>query len=209
MLDWIRNFLSERDIEKPDHRPLFQYRVSEEEYNQLIDLLKAQNPAVRHNLFTDRLFVLYASEWWRRNYSGGAWAWRSITDPLGWTNLSHAKLAEMVRAGLKYWGRPLLTYQDANTAFLLSIVIEGGFPVNILETSGNKLTRYLKALLNDFASFRGSGISTQKLAEDLANYLPKGFRRPGVYQLAANLVTRIDELADSLDLKKDPFKQLE
>lgn len=210
MLDWLTHFLARNDLEKPDGRTLFRYRATDEEYRGLLDVLSHADPlALKKSLVLDRLFVLFASEWWRRNYSGGAWSWRSITEPLNWPALSHKQLSTIVASGLRYWQRPLLTYQDMSNAFLLSIVLEGGLPVNILETAGNSLTRYLRALLDDFSTYRGSGIATEKLAEDIAHYLPQGFRRQGVYQLAAQLTEVIFELADLLDSRDDPFGQLE
>ena len=208
-MDWTGDFFLRRGIDGPDGRSLFQYRLVEDEYKALTQFLCNQDPSRKLDLSISSAFVLFASEWWRRNYNGGSWAWRSITDPLGWQVLDHPILAQMVRKGLRFWNRPLLTYESAGTGYLLSIILEGGLPVNILETSGNNLTRYLKALLNEFATYRGSGIPIEKLAADLGRFLPQGFRRAGVYKLSADLIASIDELSSNLDLKQDPFKQLE
>ena len=213
--EWLRQFLDqeERRLQAPDGRPLFQYRVSASEYQQLHDLLaKAQTTntyPTSYIDFTERLFVLYAAEWWRRNYSGGPWAWRMITDSLNWEFPPQVKCSDIVRRGLKYWKRPLLNYEELGNAFLLSIVLEGGLPVKILESASNNLARYLKALLDDYATYRGSGIPPVKLAEDLGRYLPKGFRRVDVYQLAASITECIYNLSGSLESRDDPFTELE
>ena len=81
-LQWLNEFFQKRKISdlKPDGRPLFASRCTLDEYESLKSLLVEAERTVPgttihqgYSLSTGYLFTLYCSEWWRRNYSGGAW----------------------------------------------------------------------------------------------------------------------------------------
>ncbi|MCZ6803111.1 MAG: STY4851/ECs_5259 family protein [Proteobacteria bacterium] len=210
---WVTNFLDSRELVSPDGRPLFQYLLSQDEFNELQDILSSIDTidlrSNRHSLNTQNLFLIYASDWWRRNYRGGAWSWRLITDSLAWDDVPYPVPIYLVKSGLKYWKRELQHYGDSRNAYLLSVVLEGGFPINILETANNSLTRYLKAVLDDYATYYGSGIPTTRIAEGFSQYLPKGFRRDAVYRLASNVVEVIYDLSKLLTNNENPFQELQ
>ena len=68
--DWYQTFLASRNLESPTSRPLYNYRVTDEEYaslkSALADYVGKFNFYQALNSMFSALFVLYASEWWRR-----------------------------------------------------------------------------------------------------------------------------------------------
>lgn len=128
--DWLINFLQNRKCldNVPDGRPLFAYRCNLEEYNELKYLLEKpeliSTRAEKCFCLKECLFVLYCSEWWRRNYTGGPWKWDPITSSLGW-DLQWSETVDMVAKGLRYWRRDLIQ-TGAGTQYFLSVACEGG-----------------------------------------------------------------------------------
>ena len=82
--DWLVEMLSKRGLSAPDGRMLFKYRLSQEEYVSARDVLHVAWLASSNSVqflsarTTCALFVLYAAEWWRREYAGGPWRWTPI-----------------------------------------------------------------------------------------------------------------------------------
>ena len=81
--DWVADFLRKSRIASPDGRSLYAYRMSADEYQKLRQKLIGivhcyQMGSLVKNKFFRGAFVLYAAEWWRREYQGGAWRWDDI-----------------------------------------------------------------------------------------------------------------------------------
>jgi len=71
---WIMELLNSRNLERPDGRMLYGYRLSNEDYKSLREILaytadfgELDEVSSRIRGFSP-LFVLYAAEWWRREY---------------------------------------------------------------------------------------------------------------------------------------------
>lgn len=84
--EWIDTILQRHGIEKPDGRPLYQYRLNDQEFSDLTSLLKLSALLGINNitkmLFWDAAFVMYAAEWWRRYYKGD-WGWEGVFGSIG------------------------------------------------------------------------------------------------------------------------------
>ena len=74
--DWKRKLLANHDLERPDRRALYQYRVTEAEFIELENLLREWLGKLLNKFDLGQitrltgfsaLFVLYAAEWWRRH----------------------------------------------------------------------------------------------------------------------------------------------
>lgn len=73
--DWIVEMLSKRDLRQPDGRNLYQYRITDVEFDDLEMFLRNYvqvgqtyigfSKLAKHPWFPV-LFVLYGAEWWRR-----------------------------------------------------------------------------------------------------------------------------------------------
>ena len=89
--DFLMVLLRRHHLSAPDQRPLFDYRLSQADYFDLQQKLQT-NIALQGTMarWAERslnwpvrqapaaAFVLYATEWWRREYAGGAWSWPKI-----------------------------------------------------------------------------------------------------------------------------------
>jgi hypothetical protein len=92
-------FLSRRGLASADGRPLYAYRCTSEEQ---LGLQKVLERTAFEDLSRDQLtsmaplFVLYASDWWRRFHVGGSWKWESILNSI---DLPIVSLNELYPAG--------------------------------------------------------------------------------------------------------------
>ena len=137
LLEWINKLLQRHGLEKPDGRPLYQYRVNDQEFSELTKLLKQSTESGVSNidkvLFWDAVFVMYAAEWWRRCYDGN-WGWCEVFGSID-INYEYLRIDErnsLVKAGLHRWGRIVRKVGDKRK-FLGTIATEGGLPLNQLK----------------------------------------------------------------------------
>ena len=114
-LEWRDKLLHRAGIEKPDGRPLYQYRVTDEEFEMLKSALSdiadqvSNNNALKHSLFS-LAFVIYGAEWWRRHYAGN-WRWEDIFSSFGAdvSRLTPNQRGYLVETGLRRWQRKVRT----------------------------------------------------------------------------------------------------
>ncbi|WP_420554264.1 hypothetical protein [Neptuniibacter marinus] len=91
---WLKGFFKNhnRNLDGPDGRALYAYQLKETEFDFLSALLSnsiaSKVGCVSFNTGTERLFVLYAAEWFRRRYEGGTWKWEEVFKSLDWPTLS-------------------------------------------------------------------------------------------------------------------------
>ena len=104
---WIDAFFARHSINCPDARPLYSYRCSDNEFEEMGDILRSRAKQTMSRVDA-ALFCLYAAEWWRRNHRGGSWKWAGILDATGRTSISFPQLYKIVENGLRYWQREIL-----------------------------------------------------------------------------------------------------
>ena len=75
---WISRFLSEKGLDAPDGRPLFAYKTTEAQYNELKQCLRAVPSFAIGSADYCQVWLLFAAEWWKREYAGGAWRWAPL-----------------------------------------------------------------------------------------------------------------------------------
>jgi hypothetical protein len=205
-VDWKRNLLSRRQLSRPDERNLYQYRLSEEEFNDLEHLLRGwlgklsrhELSRISHLTGFPGLFVLYAAEWWRRRFDGSHWSWDPIlcavnAKPEEWTPLQRS---ECVRLGLQAWG--LVLKETGGLRFLGAVAVQGGLPLRLLAEARGKIGQLLGQVLKQ----AGNGSITQAdllaWVESLQDNLPKSYRQAVIYTLLADvawIVLRLKEEA--------------
>lgn len=220
--NWLSGFFSahDRNIERPDGRALYAYQLQEVEFSFIEIFLSTAltSKAGRHEWIagTDRLFVLYAAEWFRRLYDGGTWKWDDVFKALDWPMLSAQERQKLAKDGLRYWKRDVFRRDSGHAAYLMTVVTEGGFPMRLVDQENTHLNRYLKAVLSDYTKLAESGIDAFKIASGHGDRLPLTFRKEPVYQLAADTIEVIYEYANRLSElqagKKDEidaFEELE
>ena len=147
-LNWYHEFLAKRGMQRPNGQMLFHYRASSSEYLSLRALffnnLASLNgrPWKLTSSAECSLFVLYASEWWRREYAGGAWRWTRIFESLTSEPyyIDALERTDAVERGLRAWGhRPSVEGKK----YLGAIVAQGGLPLKMLAQGDGAITRLL------------------------------------------------------------------
>lgn len=122
------------------------------------------------------LFVLYASEWWRRRYyDGSGFAWRPITDTISMDEFGGilTKGALCIRRGFSQWNIKL---NDNGLRYLGSVAYQGGLPMQLLSTAHGNIGRLLSNVLHHVANNQVNSIEIEGLV-DSANQIPMAYRR--------------------------------
>lgn len=203
---WIKELLNNRNLERPDGRMLYGYRLSNEEYKSLREMLaytvdfgELDEVSSRIRGFS-ALFVLYAAEWWRREYQGGAWRWTSIISAFGGNakELDAAARTKCVISGFAFWGhRP----DGEGKKFFGAIVAHGGLPLKLIGQGGGKLASIMDYTLRLAARYHWDSLQIVNAIEERAEELPTdSLRRPEIYQLIANMVATVLELKQEFRL---------
>ena len=214
---WLHNFLSNRQLATPDGRPLYAYHCRTQEYNSLELILSSVRVLDKYYSFSklhiiypgiDRLFVLYSSEWWRRNYTSGAWKWQPIFDSINWPELDLNTRGRIVQRGLSYWKRELIK-QSGHREFLLTVACEGGLPINLVQKDTGYLRAYLRALLRDYGTYAAAGVDAVELAGIHLSYLPRSLQQHILQEIAGNLIQSVWELQSHVTDAKNPVGQLD
>jgi hypothetical protein len=132
---WLDKFLNDRSIDRPDGRPLFRYRMTDLEFEGTRPLLRDLHRRGRLT-HADResgaLFVIFGAERFRRKADSTFHVWDKLAPGI-LSEIPWSSKRDLTQFGLRYWGRPL-SKSDHAREFLLSIALEGGFPVRVLIT---------------------------------------------------------------------------
>lgn len=146
--DWFHAFLRARGMDKANGQMLFRYRATQAEYQELKAIFSARFAALAgapwryESNAESALFVLYASEWWRREYAGGAWRWTSIFESLTTDSyrVDPLERSAIVELGLRAWGhRP----SEDGKKYLGAIVAHGGLPLKLLARGDGVISHLL------------------------------------------------------------------
>ena len=176
-----------------DGRPLFAYRISDQQYEDLqVALRKSLALQRRASIAAD--FVLWASEKYRRDFDGGTFTWSFLTEPLG-CNLEQADLREITVAGLKAFRRLPSRTLAGTTQYLRTIAAEGGIPVRLMTMRGG----YQAALVGIVADIGRLGLTCPQqqalgMAARRAARLPAGYRTEEFYERFVDFAREILEL---------------
>ena len=206
--DFKKGLLEKRGLQHPDGRSLYQYRLSTEEFNELEALLRKWlgmlgelelSDIIRLTGFPE-LFVLYASEWWRRRYDGSGFRWEPIlhdlgVDPDGWTPTQRS---ETVRTGLREWH--LEVRRTGGLRFLGTVAVQGGLPLRLLSEARGGVGRLLHRVLE---LAQGRDVPAESIhcwVESLKTLLPKSYRQDAIYALLAGMVETALELKQEAGL---------
>ncbi|PRY22295.1 hypothetical protein CLV58_1468 [Spirosoma oryzae] len=143
--EFLNQFLTRRNLKQSTDKPLYTYKTSQTEYERLKTVLKTALPADS----TSACFVLFATEWWRRNYSGGHWEWEPILAEIGHPNwLTPARRGATMNNGCRFWQRAIFQHDDGPNSLLGTLFFESGLPLRMLKSDG-----YISDLLRKAFSF--------------------------------------------------------
>jgi hypothetical protein len=182
----------------PDGRRLHAYRLTNAQFGSLQqDLSRRGSYSSLEIGHSPGLFVLWASEWFRRSYAGGMRRWDDLAQALGLPTPGQTRqnmLRDVTRKGLQQWLRPV--YSDSMTQYLATLAREGGFPACAVAGGAQG---WAKAVLEVVvAALMGSPAAGE--AEALALARQQKGRLPGIFsddefiQLCADLAFAIVQL---------------
>jgi hypothetical protein len=202
--EWYKTFLTKRHLEFPDGRSLYEYRVSDNEFNILKVVLI--NCPINHDSYQlwDVCFVLYASEWWRRNYSEGAWSWEPILKSVDKRIDKPALRSSLVESGFKKWNRKIFKDSEGKSDYLVTIIVECGLPTETLTKEGAWLKRLITQSFKEYHDISSSENSPQDFVRRIAEEItvPKSLQKVGFYSLIGRIVMELRALKLKYQLHK-------
>lgn len=194
---WLHAFLGARRLPRPDGRPFYRYRMADSEYERAKTILRhlassggLGNPDTR----AGALFVAYCAEWFRRESGSTFLRWDDPAPDL-FPSVPYASKQALTTSGLAYWRRPLRRSTYARE-FLLTVALEGGFPVRILaEGARGWLKEYLRAIMRRAIAWR---VNTPEeilaIAEEERGRMRKSYQHDDFVALCSELVASLLEL---------------
>lgn len=207
--DWRKILLEKRGLNAPDSRPLYQYRLTEQEFSELEGFLqdKIALYSTRSGLdyISERpgypeLFVLYCSEWWRRRYDGTGYAWEPILTDLGAdsSTWNANDRSECVRAGLHGW--KLRTLRTGGHRYLGAVALQGGLPLRLLADERGRISQVISRVLRLARRTVESPQDLQSWVESLQTLLPISYRQREIYTLLADVAWTVLDLKAKAEL---------
>lgn len=153
MEQWITEFLARRGLQKPDGRPLFAYKTSSEEFEGLCQLLQAHPAGRTLPPVYSQVWLLFAAEWWKRKYPGGAWRWGPLCSEVGLNELSYNQTRQMVIDGHRQW---LLqtAIKNEGKRFIGLVAVNGGLPMRLVESAQGGVSGLLRMVTRHALQFR-------------------------------------------------------
>lgn len=203
-VEWLRGFLSRRGLTRPSGAMLFSYRATRSEYFELRGLFAAQLEQLRGAPWAPgsaaecACFVLYAAEWWRREYNGGPWRWTHILSSFGQPFLIDVlDRTWAVERGLKAWGhRP----GGQGKKYLGAIVAQGGLPLQLVARGDGSITRLLIRAMRQAQLYGWDSNRLESFFEAHQLELVQHLRDEDIYRLLASVVVTVQALRHECQL---------
>lgn len=207
---WISEFLTRRGLKHPDERPLFAYKTSTEEFESLRRLL--QNYADKYHLsrYYPAAWLLFAAEWWKREYAGGAWRWGPLCEAAGLKSLSHDKIRNLVINGHQQWCLQT-SIKTEGKRFIGLVAMSGGLPMRLVESAQGGLARLLRMVTEQALHYNLHDEQLRQAVEAQAALLPVCYQQSPVYELLDNLIKAVLHIRATYELHdvSDPIGKLQ
>lgn len=208
---WITDFLAQRGLQKPDGRPLFAYKATTGEYQSLVQTLSELTDHEReHQHYYAQAWLLFAAEWWKREYVGGAWRWAPLCNVIAHKDLFHPTLQLLVKNGRQQWNLNEEIKQTGKR-FIGFVATNGGLPMRLIEAAQGNLSNLLKTVIEQSIKYNLSHNEIWQSIELRASCaLPIAYQQDSVYELLTLLIENIIILRGKYDLinSEDPISTL-
>lgn len=132
-------FAAAYGLPAPDGRWLYCYRLEDAAFQRLQQDLSRRRLDELETGHMPGLFVLWASEWFRRCYRGGGHRWEDLAHALG-IPVDQPRLRSLTARGLRLWGREVIG-TGVGREYLSSLAREGGFPTAAVDEGGRGWAR--------------------------------------------------------------------
>lgn len=191
---WLNAFLARRGLKRADGRPLYAYKVTDDEYGQLKALLKGVDYGKKCPDGFSALWLLFASEWWKREYDGGAWAWTPLFEAAAMNEPDQFAKQEWVESATVCW--KLADDITLGKKHIGKVVVNGGLPLKLIREAEGGLSRLLRTVLVDITRSGVEASLAHVLLEVEAHkhQLPKSYQQKMVYSLLAETLMVAVEL---------------
>jgi hypothetical protein len=184
---WKTLFLEARNLRKPTGGKLYSYQITENEFRILQKTLVESSI---DELMWDMCFVMFASEWWKRNYDGSHWTWDGIMSAIQKHNgIDAPRRGRIVEAGLKKWGK-LVYVHNQERQYIVSVALESGIPSKVLQNQTNYLTSTITDVYEALAKYTLSDESNLEKINLLAqkNGVPETLKTDLLYEIIEQVV---------------------
>jgi|CXWL01.1.fsa_nt_gi hypothetical protein len=215
--DWLNNFLLSRQIQSTDNRPLYRYRMNDDEFVSLKSALSTTALFGIDNIHKtagwNAAFVIYASEWWRREYDGSSWSWDKLFASFNADVkvLSINRRNVLVETGLRYWKREVRKINDSYR-YLGTIAIEGGLPLNQITSKSNDwLGRVFRQVIPKYSRLQHTGVNAENLVDECDYIIPRTYQNEQVFAILGDMVKTVVEFKQKYALQdcNDPIGVLD
>lgn len=212
---FLTDFLQTRGLSAPSRQPLFSYHMTLPEFEELKSIIIEHRP--RGNISSPQFrhwnacFVLWGSEWYRREYTNDdGWQWDPLFEQLGFQLTTLERNDVVPLAFETYWKRPVRRYAERRN-ILGTVFIEGGLPYKLIAKGESKFSSIIQRTLIRYERLQYTHESLADYVAEQSTYLPKVFSEPESVNLITNIVETLVMLADRVDVESEilPSKQLD
>jgi len=172
MNSFFEKLIGNRSIDEHDNRPLWQYNLADDEYNEL----KKHLNQVERNEIDARDITLYYAEWWKNKYNGGFPKKQTIYSSLCGCRLSCDEFYDYAKRGAVLLGIPWI--QRQNRLYFRTLLMQGGLPINHMLNNSSTYTKFLEKVLE----INPSTIEEFMYDNDIVGDLPFGSRNEAIYE---------------------------
>lgn len=208
---WLGTFLAERNLRTPSGVPLYEYHVTDEELGELqrhlADANRCQDPGDSRSFAA--AWFLYAAEWWKRSYSGGAWGWSGVFGSIPLDEPDIATRQTWVLRAKTYWKIPGAL--PVARPYLGLVILNAGIPSKLIEESHGKIAALFRLVFRRIGSGEQTHRDIVDAVREQQSLLPQTYREESIFSLVASVVESVLQLRQEYRLTESaaPLAKLE
>lgn len=155
-------------------------------------------------------WLLFAAEWWKREYPGGAWRWGPLCESAGQREFSHEKTRKLVIEGHQQW-RLQTAIKNEGKRFIGLVAVNGGLPMRLVESAQGGLSGLLRMVTEQVLRYNLQDDQMHQAIEAQAALLPACYQQAPVYELLDNLIKAVLHIRKTYALQgaQDPIAKLQ